>query len=108
MVMGVRDNSAHMLYKNELEAFFADPSRSDRCQLTVACSRNIEEAVSHESANIVYQRGYIQDCLKEINLQEWTGGSTEGLYVLVCGNKNALGKTTIQSLNYGSNPEAID
>ena len=108
MVIGVRDNSAQMLYKNELEAFFADPARAERCQLTVACSRNIEESARHESANIVYQSGYVQDCLKEIDLQEWTQGSTEGLYVLVCGNKNALGKTVIQSLNLGPTPEAVD
>jgi len=56
MVMGVRDNSSHMLYKEFVEGFFL--ARPDS-QLTVACSRDIDEQACHAAPNISYKRGYV-------------------------------------------------
>lgn len=107
MIMGVRDNSSHMLYKRELEAFFSttsagdgnspseDDSTIDR-KLIVACSREIQDECCHASKRIEYRRGYVQDCMRDFDLQEWTqGNGTEGLYILICGNKSALGNSAI-------------
>ena len=84
--------------KTALEDFF---DRHAENYLTVACSREIDEESSHISFNINYQRCYIQEFLQDFNVGEWTENS-EGLYILVCGNKNALGSTVLQSLNLGS------
>ena len=61
MIMGVRDNSTHMIYKSELEEMFTgqETARPGGFQLTVACSRDIVESSCHSSGNISYRRGYV-------------------------------------------------
>ena len=54
--MGVRDNSTHMLYKEFVEGFFSTRPNS---QLTVACSRGINEQACHVAPNINYKRGHV-------------------------------------------------
>ena len=100
MVFGVRDNNDHMLYKEFLESFFYN---RDGSQLIVACSREIDHGKCHESDKITYKRGYVQDCLKELDFGEQA--AADDLSILICGNKKALGSSVIESIDLS--PEKV-
>lgn len=95
MVYGVRDNHENMLHKTLIEDFFS--KRIDKHELVVACSRDLQADHSSPASNIKYERGYVQDCISKLDTTKFDISST---YVLICGNKNALGASVLRALPF--------
>eukprot|EP00353_Schmidingerella_taraikaensis_P015871 CAMPEP_0185619424 /NCGR_PEP_ID=MMETSP0436-20130131/50567_1 /TAXON_ID=626734 ORGANISM="Favella taraikaensis, Strain Fe Narragansett Bay" /NCGR_SAMPLE_ID=MMETSP0436 /ASSEMBLY_ACC=CAM_ASM_000390 /LENGTH=106 /DNA_ID=CAMNT_0028258873 /DNA_START=405 /DNA_END=722 /DNA_ORIENTATION=+ len=105
MIYGVRDNAASMMFKDKIETFFGSEQDQAQRKLIVACSRDIDESQKSENASISYERGYVQDSLRKFDLPGWNGGDQNdpsGLYVMICGNKNALGASALSALQIGN------
>ena len=87
MFFGVRNDANMFYYRELLTEFFANQANST---LHLQCSREISGT---EYPGVVKGKGYVQSALEKYDLP-----GDGDCHVLICGNKNALGKVAMDSL----------
>ena len=92
MFAGMRNDGEDFLYKDRIIEI-CDSLIASGCQikLYLACSRNILEQLSKRDW-VTVTKGYVQDFLRQENVQVALKQEMISGHIMVCGNKNTLGK----------------
>jgi len=100
MYYGVRNDAASFYYQEFLTNFFKSSNQLHGSQLTLACSRQISN--HDKQQGIVKTSGYVTKAVSEIPQEEGQsnilGCNPYRLFLMICGNKKALGKPVIEAL----------
>ena len=99
MYYGVRNDQESFYYEEFLTKFFEKSNQEAGSTLTLACSRSIKN--HDKKSGIIKTNGYVTKAVENIPQEQGSnilGSSPNRLFLMICGNKKALGKPVIEAL----------
>jgi sulfite reductase alpha subunit-like flavoprotein len=100
---GGRNDQEEFFHRERvIEVFEKALSLKIQATLYIACSRDIKDESGQAREWIEVKKGYVQEYLKETKVLESIKESmAAGGHLMICGNKNTLGKAVIEGLTEG-------